>query len=88
MKKIYRLIQFILSIIIIAFGVFGLFAIVNGNIIQFGIGMMFILVGLDFNPYVIDYLNVKLADSITIPKRIIFAVWVFVMYMFLLTLGK
>ena len=49
---------------------------------------MFILVGLDFNPYVIDYMNKKLADSITIPKRMIFAIWVIVMYMFLLTLGK
>lgn len=67
---------------------FGLFAIVNGNIRQFDIVVMFVFVGLDSNPYVIDYLNQKLADSITIPKRIIFAVWLFVMYMFMLTMVK
>lgn len=62
--------------------------IVNGNIRQFDIVVMFVFVGLDSNPYVIDYLNQKLADSITIPKRIIFAVWLFVMYMFMLTMVK
>lgn len=67
---------------------FGLFVIVNGNIRQFDIVVMFVFVGLDSNPYVIDYLNQKLADSITIPKRIIFAVWLFVMYMFMLTMVK
>lgn len=68
--------------------VFGLFAIVNGNIRHFDIVVMFVFVWLDSNPYVIDYLNQKLADSITIPKRIIFAVWLFVMYMFMLTMVK
>lgn len=67
---------------------FGLFVIVNGNIRQFDIVVMFVFVGLDSNPYMIDYLNQKLADSITIPKRIIFAVWLFVMYMFMLTMVK
>lgn len=67
---------------------FSLFVIVNGNIRQFDIVVMFVFVGLDSNPYVIDYLNQKLADSITIPKRIIFAVWLFVMYMFMLTMVK
>lgn len=62
--------------------------IVNGNIRHFDIVVMFVFVGLDSNPYVIDYLNQKLADSITIPKRIIFAVWLFVMYMFMLTMVK
>lgn len=88
MEKINRYVQLVISIVLIAFGLFGLFTIINGNIRQFGIGIMFILVGLDFNPYVIDYMNKKLADSITIPKRMIFAIWVIVMYMFLLTLGK
>ena len=35
MEKINRYVQLVISIVLIAFGLFGLFTIINGNIRQF-----------------------------------------------------